>query len=74
MRQLTLRDILGEPVVIAGLMDDAYCPKCLRGFLYPRETDADICPMCHTRVDWTPWHRANDKEVNDARKDTDADD
>ena len=62
MRQLTLRDILGEPVLLYGFMDDAHCPRCKYGFLYPEETDQEECPMCHTRVDWTPWHRANDEE------------
>ena len=61
-QQLTLRDILGEPVMLAGLCDDAYCPNCRRPFRYPTETDTEECPICHTRLDWWPWHRANDEE------------
>ena len=60
-RQLTLRDLLGEPVLLYGLMDDAYCPKCRYGFPW-WDTDQEECPMCYTRLDWTPWHRANDEE------------
>ena len=60
MRQLTLTDLLGQPVIIAGLMDDAYCPNCKRGFLW-WETDQD-CPLCGTRVNWERWHLANDEE------------
>ena len=60
-RQLTLRDLLGEPVLLYGLMDDAYCPICRYGFPW-WDADQEECPMCHTRLDWTPWHRANDDE------------
>ena len=52
---------------IKGLMDDPYCPKCGYGFWTygeKNETDCERCPQCHIRVDWMPWHRANDEVVN----------
>lgn len=66
MKQITLRDLLGEPVLLYGLMDDAYCPNCGRGFCYPKETDAEHCPLCGWKVNWDKWHRMNDEgESND---------
>ena len=50
------------PVVIKGLCDDAYCPNCGRGFMDPMENDLSECPLCHTKVNWEPWHKANDNE------------
>ena len=55
-------DIKIYPVVIEGLCDDAYCPNCGRGFMDPMENDLSECPLCHTKVDWAPWHKANDNE------------
>ncbi len=26
-----------------------------------KELDCEQCPECGTRLDWTPWHRANDE-------------
>ena len=60
--QLSLFDKV-YPVEIWGLMDDPYCPICGRGFWTESkksEVDCDRCPDCGTRLDWTPWHRAND--------------
>ena len=62
MQQMTIQDLLGQTVIIAGICDDAYCPNCKRGFIYPKETDMDECPLCKTRVNWERWHIANDKE------------
>ena len=59
--QLSLFDKV-YPVEIWGLMDDAHCPKCHYCFWETREMDCDRCPHCGTRVDWTPWHKANDQE------------
>lgn len=50
------------PVDIMGLCDDAYCPKCGRELDDLRIKDCERCPDCHVRIDWTPWHRANDPE------------
>lgn len=52
------------PLDIRGLMDDPYCPKCGRGFwdYGPKsEVDCERCPDCGIRIDWTLWHRLNDK-------------
>ena len=49
------------PVNIVGLCDDAQCPKCGRFFMDPMEIDLEYCPNCKCRVDWEPWHRANDE-------------
>lgn len=51
-----------HPVEIKGLCDDAYCPECGYEFWETREMDCERCPVCGTRVDWTPWHMANDEE------------
>lgn len=50
------------PVDIMGICDDAYCPKCGRELDDLRIKDCERCPDCHVRIDWTPWHRANDTE------------
>lgn len=52
-----------EPVFkvnIKGLCDDAYCPKCNYPFNETKELDCERCPICQTKVDWTPWHNLND--------------
>ena len=54
-------------VDIVGICDDARCPKCGYEFVYPSETDLERCPECKTYVDWTPWHRKNDKETEDEK-------
>ena len=54
-----------RPVKIMGIMDDAYCPECDYCFWETKELDCDRCPKCGIRVDWTPWHQANDEEVED---------
>ncbi len=51
-----------KPVDIRGICDDAYCPECGYGLNELKELDCERCPECHTRIDWTPWHRMNDKE------------
>lgn len=55
------------PVDIIGICDDPVCPKCGYEFETTKsckryEVDCERCPECHVRVDWTPWHRANDEE------------
>ena len=60
-----------KAVDIKGLCDDAYCPECGYEFLYPEETDSEICPTCKTFLDWAPWHRMNDEEDKDERDRTD---
>ena len=62
MTQLTIFDYKRK-VDIRGLCDDAHCPKCGRGFLYPEETDLGVCPECGCLVDWERWHMVNDEEV-----------
>ena len=59
--QLSLFDVESPvfPVLIKGICDDAYCPKCNRAFL-DDETDTEKCPKCGCRVDWKPWHLHND--------------
>ena len=62
--QLSLDDIFPKeepkfPVLVMGYMDDAYCPKCRYSF-EDKETDVERCPVCGIKVDWTPWHNAND--------------
>lgn len=67
--QLTINDYLREhnakiyQVEIKGLCDDAYCPKCGYEFWETKELDCERCPKCGIRVDWKPWHNANDNEV-----------
>lgn len=51
-----------KPVDIRGLCDDAYCPECNTELDDLRFKDCPKCPWCGTRIDWTPWHRANDEE------------
>ena len=60
-KQMTIFDFLDKviPVEIKGFCDDAYCPMCGRALDEYRYCDQD-CPTCHTKLDWTPWHRAND--------------
>lgn len=63
---------MNEPVYeldIRGFMDDPYCPQCGYAFETIRtcknfEVDCERCPECHVKVDWTLWHRINDKENN----------
>lgn len=48
-----------------GLCMDPYCPKC--GYPFwdygPKsEVDCERCPECGIRVDWTLWHKLNDKK------------
>ena len=50
-----------QPLQIKGLMDDGYCPVCGYYFDELKELDMDRCPKCLTAVDWTMWHRMNDK-------------
>lgn len=52
-----------KPVDIRGICDDAYCPECGYGLNELKELDCERCPECHTRIDWTPWHRMNDEET-----------
>lgn len=52
---------------IRGICDDPYCPQCGYPFETTRscaryEVDCERCPECHVKVDWTSWHRRNDKE------------
>lgn len=50
-----------QPVNIKGICDDAYCPECDYQLDELKELDCEQCPECGTRLDWTPWHRANDE-------------
>lgn len=52
---------------IVGICDDPVCPQCGYEFETTRtckgyEVDCGRCPNCHVKVDWTLWHRINDKE------------
>ena len=47
------------PVIIKGLCDDAYCPKCDYALDEIQSCDK-ACPKCRTPLDWTPWHKLND--------------
>ena len=68
--QMTIFDFIKKnepifPVVIKGICDDAYCPKCGYEFWTEpsrNEADCERCPDCGIRVDWSPWHMLNDKE------------
>ena len=56
------------PLDIKGICDDPYCPQCGYAFETIKscknyEVDYERCPECHVKVDWTLWHRINDKEV-----------
>ncbi len=51
-----------QPVNIKGICDDAYCPECDYQLDELKELDCEQCPECSTRLDWTPWHRANDED------------
>ncbi len=51
------------PLEIKGLCDDAYCSKCGYAFDELKELDCERCPKCGVKVDWQPWHNANDQEV-----------
>ncbi len=62
-----IRDDKVYPVIIKGFCDDAYCPKC-ESYLpeWKHEVmDCERCPNCGVRLDWTPWHRANDEVETD---------
>ena len=48
------------PVLIKGLCDDAYCPRCKAGIDDLKYLDSEKCPHCGLRIDWSPWHKAND--------------
>lgn len=50
------------PVVIKGICDDAYCPKCDISINEIFWMDCERCPYCGCRISWEPWHRANDKD------------
>lgn len=50
-----------QPVVIKGLCDDAYCPECGAELDELKILDCERCPECRIKLDWTPWHRNNDK-------------
>lgn len=55
-----------KPVEIRGLCDDPYCPECNYEFWdYGDKNEVDClkCPECGCMLDWGPWHRANDNEV-----------
>lgn len=56
-----------KKVVIKGLCDDAYCPRCNYAFSN-HEIDYPICPECGIFLDFEPWHRVNDKESEDEKK------
>lgn len=63
--QMNIYDWMAEvnkihPVKVKGLMDDAYCPKCDYCLDELKELDCEECPSCGTKIDWAPWHRAND--------------
>lgn len=67
--QMSISDYMARlqphEVDIRGLCDDAYCPECgvcLDDFEYK---DCEKCPYCGLRIDWTPWHRLNDKETEE---------
>lgn len=76
---LTLANILSKeivlelmkqprPVHIKGICDDAYCPECGYALDELKELDCEKCPICGTLIDWTPWHRQNDKEPEKEKK------
>lgn len=51
-----------KPLDIRGLCDDGFCPVC--GYAFDDvngELDLERCPRCNTAVDWSMWHRLNDK-------------
>lgn len=52
-----------HPVDIKGLCDDAYCPECGFSLDEFKHKDCERCPECGIRIDWGPWHRANDEEM-----------
>jgi hypothetical protein len=63
--QMTIFDFIRkkEPifsVLIKGLCDDAYCPRCKACIDDRKYLDSEKCPHCGLRIDWSPWHRAND--------------
>lgn len=76
---LTLANILSKeivlelmeqprPVHIKGICDDAYCPECDYALDELKELDCEKCPICGALIDWTPWHRQNDKEPEKEKK------
>lgn len=51
-----------KPLDIRGLCDDGFCPVC--GYAFDDingELDLERCPRCNTAVDWSMWHKLNDK-------------
>ena len=70
---ITAKDIVLElmkqprPVHIKGICDDAYCPECNYALDELKELDCEKCPICGALIDWTPWHRKNDKETEDEK-------
>lgn len=65
--QLSIFDYIPkeEPkkIVIAGLCDDAYCPKCDYGFI---TADLTKCPNCGQPIfGWDIWHKLNDLTIEE---------
>lgn len=76
MKQLTIFDWIEDrdkprKVDCIGLMDDAICSECGYVFLnfdsmrfgWKSEIGIDRCPNCQVKLDWTRWHKVNDKEA-----------
>ena len=55
-----MKQIKPLSVDIMGLCDDAYCPKCGSCLDEYQSCDKE-CPVCHTQLDWKPWHVLNDE-------------
>lgn len=61
--QITITEYLrAHPVDIKGICDDAYCPECNYCIDEIKYKDCEFCPWCGVRLDWTPWHQANETE------------
>jgi len=60
--QMNLADYMDNkfPVIIKGMMDDPYCPRC-NCQVYD-DIDEGKCHYCKLKLDFTPWYNANVKE------------
>lgn len=50
-----------QEVVIKGICDDGYCPKCNIWL----DDLIERCPECNTLLDWTHWKRLNEEGEQD---------
>ncbi len=50
----------GFSIVFKGICDNPYCPLCNEALDDKKGVDKD-CPYCNVKLDWSSWHKVNDK-------------